>query len=186
MSPRFSIALALAALSFATLPAANAQQLPKTEEVNLAGNQVNLESSLKGNTGILILGFSKKSGNQAREWTKVLLTEFSAEPSIVILEMPILESMPRLVRGMAVRSMKNASSPVEREHFVPVFHNEAQWKEVAQFSEPDDAYIVVVDRDQKIVLREHGPVEEKHKAELIGKIHAIASASHRDEPATGK
>lgn len=183
---RLSIGLGLAAFFFATLPAATAQGLPKTEEVNLAGNEVNLESSLKANTGVLILGFSKKSGNQAREWTKALLTEFSAEPSIVILEMPILESMPRLVRGMAVRSMKNASSPVEQEHFVPVFYNEAQWKQVAQFSEPDDAYIVVVDRDQKIVLRDHGPVEAKNKAELIGKIHAIASPPHGDEPATGK
>lgn len=183
--PRFSLALALAAFFFATLPAATAQGLPKTEEANLAGNEVNLENSLKGNTGVLILGFSRKSGDQAREWTKALLTEFSADPSIAIFEMPILESMPRFVRGMALRSIKNASSPVEREHFVPVFHNEALWKQVAQFSEADDAYIVVVDRDQKIVFREHGP-EGKRKAEVIGKIHEIASAPHGDEPATGK
>ena len=89
-----------------------------------------------------------------------------------------------LVRGMAVRSMKNASSPTERQHFVPVFHNEMQWKQVAQFSEPDDAYIVVLDRERKIVWREHGPIDEKRKAELIGKIRALLSATRPEEPTT--
>ena len=183
-SPRLTIGLASIAFMLLTPLASTAQSLPKTDEVTLAGDQVNLESSLKGNTGILVLGFSKKSGDQAKEWTKALLSEFSADRSVVIFEMPILESMPRLVRGMAVRSMKNASSPTERQHFVPVFHNEMQWKQVAQFSEPDDAYIVVLDRERKIVWREHGPIDEKRKAELIGKIRALLSATRPEEPTT--
>jgi hypothetical protein len=180
--PGIVIGLALIAFLLATSLAATAQSLPKTDEVTLAGDQINLESSLKGNTGLLILGFSKKSGDQAKEWTKALLSEFSAERSVVILEMPILESMPRLVRGMAVRSMKNASSPTERQHFLPVFHNEMQWKQVAQFSEPDDAYIVVLDREGKIVWREHGPIDEKRKTELIGRIRGLLSAIQPDKP----
>jgi hypothetical protein len=184
--PRLAIAPTLLAFLLTTLPSATAQILPKTEEVTLAGDQINLEGALKGNTGVLILGFSKKSGEQAKAWAKALLSEFSAERSVAIFEMPILESMPRLVRGMAVRSMKNASSPTEREHFLPVFHNEMQWKQVAQFSEPDDAYILVLDRQQKIVWREHGPIDEKRKTELIGRIRESLSAAHHDEPTTGK
>ena len=182
--PRLAIGLAVIAFLLATLPAAIAQSLPKTDEVTLAGNQINLETSLKGNTGILILGFSKKSEGQVREWTKALLTEFSAERSVVIFEMPILEGMPRLVRGMALRSMKSAASPTEREHFLPVFHNEMQWKQVAQFSELDDAYIIVIDREAKIVWREHGAMDDKHKTELIGRVRALLSAKHSNEPAT--
>jgi hypothetical protein len=182
--PRLATELALIAFLLTAPLAATAQSLPKTDEVTLAGDQVNLESSLKGNTGILVLGFSKKSGDQAKEWTKALLSEFSADRSVVIFEMPILESMPRLVRGMAVRSMKNASSPTERQHFLPVFHNEMQWKQVAQFSEPDDAYIVVLDREGKIVWREHGPIDEKRKTELIGRIRAVLSAARPGEPTT--
>ena len=181
---RLAIELALIAFLLAAPLASTAQSLPKTDEVTLAGDQVNLESSLKGNTGILILGFTKKSGDQAKEWTKALLSEFSVDRSVVIFEMPILESMPRLVRGMAVRSMKNASSPTEREHFLPVFHNEMQWKQVAQFSEPDDAYILVLDRERKIVWREHGPMDDKRKTELIGKVRALLSARHSNEPTT--
>jgi len=184
--PRLGIALILISFLLATLPAVRAQSLPKTDEVTLAGDQVNLDSKLKGNTGILILGFSKKSEAQVREWTKALLPEFSAEPSVVIFEMPILESMPRLVRGIALRSMKSATSPTEREHFLPVFRNEMQWKQVAQFSEPDDAYIVVLDREQKIVLRDHGAIDEKRKVELVGRIRAMLSATHSGEPATGR
>jgi hypothetical protein len=185
-APQLAIALTLSALLFATLPAAKAQSLPKTDEVTLAGDQVNLESSLKGNTGVLILGFSKKSEAQVREWTKALLTEFSGERSLVIFEMPILESMPRLVRGMALRSMKGATSPTERQHFLPVFHNEMQWKQVAQFSEPDDAYIVVLDRERKIGWREHGLIDENRKTELIGRIRDLLSAPRTNEPATGR
>jgi hypothetical protein len=181
-SPRLIVGLVSIAFLLLTPLVSTAQSLPKTDEVTLAGDQVNLESSLKGNTGILILGFSKKSGDQAKEWTKALLSEFSAGRSVVIFEMPILESMPRLVRGMAVRSMKNASSPTERQHFLPVFHNEMQWKQVAQFSEPDDAYIVVLDREGKIVWREHGTIDEKRKTELIGRIRALLSAARPSEP----
>ena len=182
--PRLASGPAVIAFLLATLPASIAQSLPKTEEVTLAGNQINLESSLKGNTAILILGFSKKSEGQVREWTKALLTEISAEHSVVIFEMPILEGMPRLVRGMALRSMKNASSPTEQEHFLPVFHNEMQWKQVAQFSEPDDAYIIVIDREGKIVWREHGPIDDKRKTELIGRVRALLGARRADEPTT--
>ena len=182
--PPLGTGLTVSLFVLLTLPAATAQSLPNTDEVTLAGDQIHLESALKGNVGVLILGFSKKSEGQVREWTKALLTELSAERSIVIFEMPILESMPRLVRGMAVRSMKNASSPTERQHFLPVFHNEMQWKEVARFSEPDDAYIVVLDREGKIVWREHGPIDEKRKTELIGRVRTLLSAKHSNEPAT--
>jgi ATP10 protein len=184
--PRLATGLTLVVFLLATLPPATAQSLPKTDEVTLAGDQINLENSLKGNAGVLILGFSKKSEGQVREWTKALLSEFSAERSVVIFEMPILESMPRFVRGMAVRSMKSASSPTERQHFLPVFHNEMQWKQVAQFSEPDDAYVVVLDKERKIVWREHGPMDEKRKTELIARVRTLLSATHSEEPATGQ
>jgi hypothetical protein len=51
-----------------------------------------------------------------------------------------------------------------------VFHGEREIKSAAGFEKPDDAYIVLVDRDARIAWRFHGPYGESIRDELKSRI----------------
>jgi hypothetical protein len=67
-----------------------------------------------------------------------------------------LESVPKLVRGMVLRSMKSSVPQSDQAHFMPIFSDEMAWKSVARFGNPDDAYVMVVDGDGKVLWQTSG------------------------------
>jgi len=157
-----------------TVAGLSGQTLPKTEEETLSGEKVNLQTALSGKVGILVLGFSQKSKEQSKVWGKDVLAEFRGDNSIVIFQMAVLEAVPRLVRGMVLHGMKKDVPADVQPHFLPILHNEQQWKELTQFSAADDAYILVVDREQKVVWRDHGPLDPTRKVALVEKIRQLS------------
>jgi hypothetical protein len=160
-----------------TVARVSGQTLPKTEEETLSGEKVNLQSALSGKIGILVLGFSQKSKEQSKVWGKGLLAEFRGDDSIAIFQMPVLEAVPRLVRSMVLHGMKKDVPAEVQPHFLPVLHNEQQWKELTQFSAADDAYILVVDREQKVVWRDHGPWDPARNSALVEKIGQLSKTA---------
>jgi hypothetical protein len=165
---------------------AGGQTLPKTEEETLSGEKVNLQSALSGKVGILVLGFSQKSKEQSKIWGKDLWAEFRGDNSIVIFQMPVLEAVPRLVRGMVLHGMKRDVPADLQPHFLPILHNEQQWKDLTQFSAPDDAYILVVDWEQKVAWRDHGPLDPARKAALLEKICQLSKTDPQGKTAARK
>ena len=182
---RLPLSAVLLALAL-TVADASGQTLPKTEEETLSGDKVNLQSALSGKVGILVLGFSQKSKEQSKVWGKDLLAEFRGDDSIVIFQMPVLEAVPRLVRSMVLHGMKKDVAAEVQPHFLPVLHNEQQWKELTQFSAADDAYILVVDWEQKVVWRNHGPLDPARKAALSEKIRQLSKTDSQEKIATPK
>ena len=57
----------------------------------------------------------------------------------------MLESAPRLLRGMIVREMRSSVPEAERSHFLTLTEGEAAWRAVAHYGKPDDAYVLLVD-----------------------------------------
>lgn len=173
MWPKATLLLLLLATLLAPITRAQAQTLPSTEEEALSGEKVNLASALHGKVGILLVGFSKKSGDQTIPWAKELTSEFLGSPTVAVFELPILESAPRFVRGLIVNAMKKDTPPELHARFIPVFHNEKQWKDVAQYATEDDAYLLIVDQQEKVVWRTCGPLEPLRKAAVLAHVRAL-------------
>jgi hypothetical protein len=144
----------------------HAEQFPRIEGENLLGQKMALPDAAAGHLAVVVIGFTHSSQNQTKAWAARLQHEF---PTYSIA---VLEDAPRLVRGMAVHGMKGGVPEDQRDHFIVVYHNENELKQAAGFDAPNDAYVLLLDKDGAIRWSFHGPVTDAAVDEL--KSHAAA------------
>jgi hypothetical protein len=150
-------------------------RIPQTHGTSLAGTSITLPDDLRGKVGVLVLGFSKSSGDVCKGWGRRLMESYRDSPEVTYYQMPVLESVPKLIRGMVVKSMKSGVPAAEQTHFLPVFSDEASWRKIAHYGNTDDAYILVVDGDGKVLWETSGKVTDTGFAALKKEIGTARS-----------
>ena len=149
-------ALLLFLLLAASAAGQNATTFPRIEGETFAGRHIVIPDSTSGKVTVLVFGFSKNSKTQTGEWRKKLSTDFANQNGFQFYELPVLEDVPRLFRGMVISGIKKGTPENDRDHFVPLLKGEAELKNAVHFKESDDAYIVLMDRSGKVVQQVHG------------------------------
>jgi hypothetical protein len=152
---------------------ASAQQFPRLQEENLNGQQVVLPDAASGKVAVLVMGFSKDSKIATEAWAKRIDSDFGKTPALALYQMPILEAVPKMFRGMIISGIKKGVPESQRANFVPVLHNEDELKKLVGFKAEDDAYIVVLDRSGKIVYQTHATSVDPGYAELKAKLQPL-------------
>lgn len=156
--------LAIAALCASFAVPILGQSIPRTGGTLLSGQPFVLPNDLTTSKTILIVGFSEKSAASSTEWGKQTRNMLAAVPSLASYQLPVLASVPRFIRSIVVGSMKKDVPPDLRGTFLPIFENESKWKQVVEFSAPDDAYVLLVDAHGSVLWRTHGaPTGERLK-----------------------
>ena len=172
--------LALACGS-ATLAQTPPNRIPDLQSTTLAGQTVDLPSALQGKVGILVVGFSRESRVPAAAWGKRLATDFDHAPTTLYFELPVIEDVPRLLRGVVLRAIGREVAPAAQPHFLPIISQEAEWKSVAHFAEPNAAYVLVVDGAGSVRWQTSGdPTDERYDSLR----QAVSSALSRPGPAS--
>lgn len=138
-----------------------AQQFPRLQEENLAGNQVVLPDAASGKVAVLVMGFTRASKTPTEAWAKRILSDFGKTADFELYQLPVLEEVPHFIRGMVISGIKKGVPENLRVNFIPVLHNEASLKTLVGYKEPDDAYIVVLDRSGKIACQTHGATPDQ-------------------------
>jgi ATP10 protein len=136
------------------------EQFPRVEGENLLGQKTTLPDAAAGHPTVVVIGFTRASQNQTKSWAASVREDLST------YSVAVLEDAPRLVRGMTVRGMKSGVPEDQREHFVVIYRNEKELKQVAGFDNPDDAYVLLLDKDGAIHWRFHGAVTDAAIEEL--------------------
>src|SRR5215831_9769419 len=77
-----------------------AQQFPRLQEENLDGQQVVLPDAASGKVAVLVMGFSRASKTPTEAWAKRITSDFGRTSGFVLYQMPILEAVPKMFRGM--------------------------------------------------------------------------------------
>jgi hypothetical protein len=150
-----------------------AQDLPKIEGDSLAGQYITLPDASHGKVAVLILGFSKASKAPTSAWGEKIEREFTGNSDVVIYQLPVLEDVPGFVRGMVISSMKKGVPENRRGHFIPVLHGEPALKKLVNYKEPDDAYLILLDRGGKVVFQLHGLPTEPNYSEFHRHLAAL-------------
>jgi hypothetical protein len=143
---------ALVLLLMARFVALQAEQLPRVEGENLLGLKMALPEAAAGHLAVIVIGFTHASQSQTKAWVARL------QHQLPVYTIAVLEDAPRLVRGMAVHGMKAGVPEDQRDHFIVIYHNEKELKQAAGFDAPDDAYVLLLDKDGGIRWRFHGPM----------------------------
>ncbi len=162
--------------SFAFLPSAVAQstqQIPRIDGESFAEHQVVLPDAASGKVAVLIFGFTKASGTPTGAWAKKISAEFGTRAGFEVYQLPVLEDVPRLFRGMVISGIKKGVAENKRDHFVPVLHGEAELKRAVNYREPDDAYLVLLDRTGKVAQQIHGPLNDANYSRVRKEIESL-------------
>jgi len=155
------------------------ETLPKIEGENLAGQKVTLPDAAAGKVAVLVLGFSKASKEPTSAWAKRISADFASQSSFVLYQLPVLQSVPRFVRGMVISSMRKGTPADMREHFVPLLSGEAELKKLVNFEKPDDAYLIVLNESGKIVKQLHGVLTDERYADLRNSLQLAMKSGDR-------
>jgi hypothetical protein len=165
-------------LTLALIPAVAAQgaaEMPKIEGESFAGHHVVLPDAASGKIAVLIFGFTKASGVPTGTWGKRISAEFHGQAAFVLYQLPVLEDVPRLFRGMVISGIRKGVPEEVRDHFVPILNGEADLKKLVSYKEPDDPYLVVLNREGKIVAQMHGLVTDAAYTQLKTQLGTLLS-----------
>jgi hypothetical protein len=150
-----------------------AEQFPRVEGENLLGKTIVLPDAAAGHAAVIVIGFTHGSQNPTKAWTS------SVPQELPIYSIAVLEDAPRMVRGMAVHGMKGGVPEDKRDHFVVVYHNEKELKQATGFEHPDDAYVLLLDKDGAVRWRFHGPVTDAALQELESQASGLTQPAQK-------
>ncbi len=159
------------------MPSRLPQRIPDVHTTSFSGDLVDLPAMLQGKIAILILGFSKGSRNQATLWGRRLPTDYFYSPDVLYFEMPVLEAVPRLLRGAVLRSIKSEVSARSQPHFAPLTTDEQRWRTVVHYNQPDDAYVLVVDSNGLVQAQFQGEPTDASYQEMKRRVEQLQSTS---------
>jgi len=146
--------------------------IPKAQGTTLAGAAVTLPDALKGKVGVLVVGFSHASQGQVEAWGRRLAKDYGQSAGVAYFEIPMLAGAPKMLRGMIVKSMSKSVPEGERPHFLPLMEGEPVWRVAAHYSEPDDAYVLLVNGDGIVEWQTEGDATDAAYATLKRQIEA--------------
>jgi hypothetical protein len=151
--------------------------MPKVEGESLAGHHIVLPDAASGKVTVLIFGFTKASKVPTTAWAKKISADFRSQPDFVLYQLPVLEDVPRLVRGMVISSIRKGVPEEIRDHFVPILNGEAELKKLVSYKEEDDAYLVLLSRERRIIAQTHGTVTDATYALLKTQLESLLNDS---------
>jgi hypothetical protein len=153
--------------------AQSAAPMPQIQGESLAGHTVVLPDAAAGKIAILIFGFTKASKVQTSAWAEKLQANLGSRPDLALYQLPVLEDVPRLFRGMVISGIKKGVPENKRDHFVPILQNEEELKKLVRYREPDDAYLIILGRDGHIIQQLHGTPNDENYGQVKSAIESM-------------
>jgi hypothetical protein len=158
--------------------------IPAVHGEALNGAKVELPSALKGKVGVLIVSFSQASRNQVTDWDRRLAADFRDSGTVTYFALPVLESVPRILRGFVIGKVRDSVPDQARARFVPVLDHEADWRKLSAYQAPDDAYVLLVDGTGTLRWKIQGAVSDASYGQLKQKIVELQSGTRQASPTT--
>ena len=145
--------------------------IPPFHGADLTGEAGSLPDEFQGKGGVLVIGFSQASRAEATAWGKRLAADYRDADRVIYYEMPMLASVPRLLRGWVVKKIAAELPDRAKARFLPLYDHEAEWRAAAAYASPNDAYILVVDSAGAVRFRFEGDATDTAYAEVKKRIN---------------
>ncbi len=166
----------LTALAFGFSPGI-AHEIPETHATTLSDKPINLPADLKGHPTILIVGFSQHSRDAVTQWAQRLAADYRDSPTVLYYEMPVLTEVPRLLRGVVIRKIKQDVPPRAQPRFIPITDHADEWRTLTGYDKDhaeDAAYLVLLNASGTVKSHQaEGPPTDATYASLRRQIEAV-------------
>ena len=147
--------------------------IPTARGTTLTGTDMALPNSLNGKIGVLVVGFSRASGEQISDWGRLIEAQYGQSRELTYFEIPMLAGMPKLLRGMVIKQMSSTVPGPERAHFVPLTEDDKPWRAVARYDKADDAYVLVVNGGGVLLWQTEGEATDAAWADFKAKLKGL-------------
>jgi hypothetical protein len=138
-------ALTAAATAVLLLSVLRGESIPQTTARSLDGQTVTLPNAPSGGATILILGFSHKSDSAVRAWYRQILSAFGADARLAYYEVAEMQGLPGMVKPMVLHGMRKVIKGEEQSRFLVLFTGDNEWRQLAGYADPKEAYVLLVD-----------------------------------------
>jgi hypothetical protein len=174
-SVRRNLSLALLAVTgSAIVTQASGERIPDVHGTSFASQAVNLPAALQGKAaGVLVIGFSRGSREAVTGWAQKIAGDYRTSDAVAYYELPVVASVPGLLRGMVLRSIKSSTPERAQPRIVPVVNDEAGWKAITHYGEADDAYLLVLDNQGNVVWQTQGQPTDTAYAALKQQVESL-------------
>jgi hypothetical protein len=170
----------LTASALAVADCAAGERIPDVHSTSFADQAVDLPAALQGKVaGILVLGFSRGSREAVTGWATKIAADYRTSDVVAYYELPVVASVPGFLRGILLRSIKSSAPERAHKRIVPITTNEAGWRAVVHYSQPDDPYLLVVDGQGNVVWRTQGEPTDAAYAVLKQQVEALKARAAR-------
>lgn len=159
--------LAAAAPSLALAPG---DLMPPLRGGFLSGRKAVLPDAAHGRVALVALGFSYDSRIAVESWVTRFRRDFGADSALTFFEVPVLGGLARAARPFIDGGMRRGTPKALHENVITVYGGANEWKLRLGFREPDDAYLLLLDREGHIVWRHAGPFSEDDYAILADEV----------------
>ncbi len=176
--PHLVSALLAIGITTTAVPCLSAS-IPTVHGTSLTNEAVNLPGALQGKVGVLVIGFSRGSREAVAGWGRRLAANYRDSATVVYYEMPVLASVPGMLRGFVVRSMKSSVPQRAQARFVPITDKEAAWRSLAHYGQADDAYLLVVDGQGNVAWQTEGQPTDTAYAALKQQVETLRARMAR-------
>ena len=182
MTRRYSIIALLACSTASFCGQSVGKPIPPVHGAVLSGEVVDLSASLRGKTGVLVIGFTEGARDEVAVWGRKLTADYRESPTVLFYEMPVLASVPRIIRGLVLRKIRESIPAPAQPHFLPILDHEAEWKTLAGFdtpgsSNPNAAYVLLVDPEGLVQWTTRGGATDAAYAELKRRVEQMRRLS---------
>jgi hypothetical protein len=147
--------------------------LPPLKGDLLTGKPGVLPDLAAGQTALVILGFSYDSRFQVEAWAEQFRARYGGTPDITFFEVPMMGSAARLGRWFIDSGMRKNTPPELHNRVMTVYGGNGDWKARVGFSGPDDAYLVLIDRQGVVRWLARGPVTGARFQELSAAVDSL-------------
>jgi hypothetical protein len=152
------------------LLAADEVLMPRTRAESLSGHEVTLPSATTGHRAVIVIGFSHGSQKAMEHWDKEIGAQVSAKSSVPLYNVAVIQDAPKFMRGMITHGIKAMIPSAGHDHFLTVVQGQEELKKAVDFSNSDEAYIVVLDAAGRIVFHTHGEPSERAKKAIVDQL----------------
>lgn len=125
--------------------------LPDVAGQNLLGSQTHLSTLTTGKVAVVVFSFSKAGGKDTQLWNRQVLRDFGSNHSVTLSTVIMLESAPRLLRGVIVSGIKNDMPVSLRDSTIVSYENEKLWKQCLAVTDDGRAYVLVLGKEGHIL-----------------------------------
>jgi hypothetical protein len=150
-------------------------RLPVLKGQFLTGRDAQLPLASSGKVALVAVGFTYQSRFSVEAWTDWYRMTIGSRTDATFFEVPMIGGLGTLGRWFIDRGMRNGTPAELQDNVITVYGGTGDWKQRLSYApeHKDDAYLIVLDREEVVRWLHHGAFDQARADQLKGVLTAL-------------